>query len=317
MRVPNFIIGGSSASGTSFLYELLIQHSEVYLPKQRIPEPHYYYKSWEYVKGIKWYLDYYFSDATEDKIAIGERSSSYLYGGREVAQRIAKDFPKMKFIFMLRNPIQRAWANYRFTALQGLETMSFKEALINEKTRIKNTQGIWREIAPYDYTGRGFYAKQLKEFLEFFPKEQILCIKSETLSNTNLVPLTQVYEFLGLKKKNFIPSYAPNHTSLSVIDVKLQKELRAYFGDANFMQLMNSIRKEEVMIENEAQRERFVQLKNNIKDTKESIPQDCVELLQEVFGEDLKLLAKLVDFNVNDWLNPTSESAGGGGQIEV
>ncbi len=222
----------------------------------------------------------------------------------------------MKFVFMLRNPIQRAWANYRFTALQGLETMSFKEALINEKTRIKNTQGIWREIAPYDYTGRGFYAKQLKEFLEFFPKEQILCIKSEVLSNANLAPLTQVYEFLGLKNKGFVPSYAPNHTSLSVVDVKLQKELRAYFGDTNFMQLMNSIRKEEVMLENEAQRERFVQLKNNIKDTKESIPQDCVELLQEVFGEDIKLLAKLVDFNVSDWLNPISTPAGRG-QIEV
>ncbi len=82
------------------------------------------------------------------------------------------------------------------------------------------------------------------------------------------------------------------------------------------MQLMNSIRKEEVMLENEAQRERFVQLKNNIKDTKESIPQDCVELLQEVFGEDIKLLAKLVDFNVSDWLNPISTPAGRG-QIEV
>lgn len=314
MRVPNFIIGGSSASGTSFLYELLIQHREIYLPKQRIPEPHYYYKSWEYAKGIKWYLNHYFSEATDDKIAIGERSSSYLYGGREVARRISKDFPKMKFIFMLRNPIQRAWANYRFTALQGLESVSFKEAILNEKQRIEDTQGIWREIAPYDYTGRGFYAKQLTEFLEFFPKEQILCIKSESLTNANLSLLPKIYEFLGLKTQDFIPSYAPNHTSLSVVDVKLQKELRAYFGDKSFMQFINSVRKEEAMSENKEQRQRFLQLKNNIKEIKESIPQDCVELLQEVFSEDIKLLANLVDFDVSDWLSPISTSAGGGGK---
>lgn len=301
MREPNFIIGGVAAGGTSYLYELLIQHSEIYLPKQRVPEPHYYYKSWEYSKGLQWYLKEYFSNVKEE-IAIGERSSSYLYGGAKVAQKIAKDFPQMKFIFMLRNPIERAWANYRFTALQGLEEVSFKEALLNEKERIKHLEGIWKEIAPYDYTGRGFYAKQLQEFLDFFPKEQILCIKSESLSSKDLSLLPKIYHFLNLKDCNFTPLYAPMHTSLSVIDIKMQRELRKFFGDQVFAQMMELIRKEKAINDDIENKENYIQLKNNIKDTKEKIPQDCIKILQDTFAEDLSNLQKIIDFDISDWL---------------
>lgn len=304
MRTPNFIIGGTAAGGTSYLYELLIQHSEIYLPQQRIPEPHYYYKSWEYAKGLDWYLKQYFDDVPSYKVAIGERSSSYLYGGRQVAQRIAKDFPKMKFIFMLRNPIERAWGNYRFTALQGLEELTFKEAIMQEGRRIKESQGIWVEIQPFDYTGRGFYAKQLKEFLEFFPKRQILCIKSESLNNNDLSLLPKIYEFLGLENTDFAPCIAPNHTSFSVIDVRLQKELRAYFGDRIFSELMQSIRKEEVIVDEE-ESEWILKLKNNIKTSKDRIPEECFEILKESFSSDIEELKSMVDFSVDDWWYPS------------
>ena len=158
-RDPNFIIGGTAAGGTSFLTAMLVQHPQVYLPKEMRPEPHYFYKSWEYSKGLDYYLERWFSHVPNDSIAIGERSSSYLFGGREVARKIVAIYPKMKFIFTLRNPIERTWANYRYTVLQGLEDLPFEEALAGEERRIKEQTGIWAEIQPYNYTGRGFYGK--------------------------------------------------------------------------------------------------------------------------------------------------------------
>lgn len=298
MREPNFIIGGAAAAGTSFLYELLIQHDEIYLQQNRIPEPHYYYKSWEYKKGLKWYLDTYFKDAKDSHIALGERSSSYLYGGFKVAKKIAKDFPFMKFIFMLRNPTQRAWANYRFTALQGLEDLSFYEALKKEKERIKNARGIWSEIQPYDYTGRGFYAKTLKEFLDYFPKEQILCIKSESISNEHLEQLPKIYKFLGLKDTSFIPQAAVSYPSFSIVSLQKQQELRKHFGD-KFSEFINNVRQEkEVEIQDE---EKYQALKQNLTYKKEKIPQECIKLLQEIFAKDLEELSKMVDFDINSW----------------
>ena len=55
MIKPNFIICGSSASGTSFLTTGMIGHPEIYLPKKIRPEPHYFYKSWEFQKSFKEY----------------------------------------------------------------------------------------------------------------------------------------------------------------------------------------------------------------------------------------------------------------------
>ena len=77
----------------------------------------------------------------------------------------------MKFIFTLRNPIERTWANYRYTVLQGLEDLSFEEALHNEKQRIEEQNGIWAEIQPHNYTGRGQYSKKIREYIKYFPKE--------------------------------------------------------------------------------------------------------------------------------------------------
>ena len=304
MREPNFIIGGTAAGGTSYLYELLIQHAEIYLPQQRIPEPHYYYKSWEYAKGRDWYLQEYFANVPSACVAIGERSSSYLYGGAHVARKIARDFPQMRFVFMLRNPVERAWANYRFTALQGLETLGFAQALAHEKERIAQSQGIWAEIQPFDYTGRGFYAKQLLEYLDFFPREQILCLKSESLTRDNLKPLYRIYRFLGLQNTDFVPQNAPIHASPNVVSAAVQKELRDYFGD-RFSTFMNHVRREEALALGDVsaeERQKILQLRENLTGKKEDMPTECRKRLQETFAKDIEILQTLVDFDVSDWV---------------
>ena len=304
----NFIIGGSAAAGTSYLYELLIQHPEIYLPQSRIPEPHYYYKSWEYAKGLQWYLQTYFGNVPRTKIAIGERSSSYLYGGEKVASRIAKDFPKMKFIFMLRNPIQRAFANYRFTVLQGLETLSFKDALLQEKVRIKAQTGIWSEISPYDYTGRGFYDKQLKDFFQFFPRNQILCLCSEDVQLDNFEELKKIYNFLELNDRDFKPKEASTYTSLSVINPILQAEFREHFKD-EFSSLMQGIRgKEDIDVKHQM-------LFNNLKPTKESIPLECQEILLDLYRDSIERLQEVVSFDTSRWINSVTHHSAGGGAL--
>ena len=54
--------------------------------------------------------------------------------------------------------------------LQGLEENTFEEALKNEKERVTQ-KGIWKEIQPYNYTGRGFYYSQINSFNYFLEEE--------------------------------------------------------------------------------------------------------------------------------------------------
>lgn len=300
---PNFIIGGTAAGGTSFLTAMLVQHPQIYLPKEMRPEPHYFYKSWEYARGLNYYIERWFAQVPSDSLAVGERSSSYLFGGRDVATKIAAVYPEMKFIFTLRNPIERTWANYRYTVLQGLEDLSFEEALSKEEQRIKEQSGVWAEIQPYNYTGRGFYGTQLQEYLEFFQKERMLLIKSEELSRNTRHELEKTYRFLDLTELDFLPERAPDHTSLSVVDPKLQMRLREHFAE-RFDLVAEAIRRGENIsgfVQKTEDEEAIRLLRENMKGTKEPMPQECRDYLRGLFAKDMELLKSMVDFDISDW----------------
>lgn len=282
---------------------ILVQHPQIYLPNEMRPEPHYFYKSWEYQKGIDYYLTKWFSGVPDTAIAIGERSSSYLFGGEDIAKKIFDAYPNMKFVFTLRNPIERTWANYRYTVLQGLEDLSFGDALKNETARVAEQTGIWAEIQPFNYTGRGFYAAQLRDYLRFFPQENILVIKSELLSSQTDVELRNIYKFLGLTNLDFDYVRAPDHTSVNVVDPKLQKELRQFFGD-RFDKVIEATRREEGIekfIISSLDAEKVASLSSNMTGKKVPMPAEARAYLTNLFASDIAELRQLVDFDLSDW----------------
>ena len=302
-RLPNFMIGGVAAGGTSFLASILVQHPEIFLPKEMQPEPHYFYKSWEFKKGLPYYLDRWFKNVPESALAVGERSSSYLFGGENIARKIFDVFPKMKFIFTLRNPMERAWANYRFTVLQGLEDLTFDEALLREKERIKAQFGIWSEIQPHNYTGRGLYAEQLKSYIKYFGKDNILCIKSELLSSQTYLELEKIYRFLDLSIFDYHYETPPDHIAVSVIKPKLQMNLRKYFGE-RFPAIIQAVRKKELFdnfIHSEKDQENISLLSENLSSEKLAMSVSARTYLTKYFSSEIEQLGLMVDFDVSDW----------------
>ena len=301
MIKPNFIICGSSASGTSFLTAGMVNHPEIYLPKQMRPEPHYFYKSWEFKKPFEdYYLKKYFLDV-KNEIAIGERSSSYMFGDK-VAKRMFKFLPDVKLIFMLRNPIERAFANYRYTVLEGLEPNSFINALKNEKERVKKQEGIWAEIQPYNYTGRGLYFQQMKNFLKYYPREQMLILKSDNFGKDIQNDFNEVFSFLNVSSE-FEVKPPPKFTSLSVINPALQVSLRNFFKK-KFDILVEAIRKNENVekyINTSKEREKVNLMKANIKSEKLDMSNQARTYLQSFFKEDIGKLQQIVPFDINDW----------------
>jgi len=301
--LPNFIIGGVNNGGTSFLYSALKQHPEVYMPEDMRPEPAFFFKSWEYEKGLDYYCNRWFSSVPETAVAIGEKSTNYLFGGKTVAERMYKALPGVKIIFILRNPIERAWANYRFTVLQGLEDLSFEEALKLEDKRLKNETGRWAEIQPRNYTGRGFYARKLNGFLSIFPHSQLFIMKSELFSSDTHNELRRVYRFLGLDDLDFRIRIPASYSSPSVIDPSVQMELRNYFGD-RYDQIIEAIREElditQFIIKN-GDVEAIQRLKSNMKNEKEKIPAGARKYLLDLYADDMKELRGIIDFDISDW----------------
>ena len=187
MQKIDFLIIGAQKSGTSSLMRFLERKPEYfYVAKQ---ECHFWSRDNKYNNpdGFAQYLSN-FSEARPNQI-VGEKSPSYLANDK-VAVRVARHFPKIKSIAILRDPADRAYSAFLHGRRIGAisKSMSFGEVIRN----YKEFQGV-----PYgDVISQGFYAKNLKSYYEHFAREQILIIDfAEMVTNPHKI-LGEVLEFL-------------------------------------------------------------------------------------------------------------------------
>ena len=182
-----------------------------------------------------------------------------------------------------------------------MESNSFSYALKNENERIKN-QGIWSEIQPYNYTGRGLYYKQLKNFLKFYPREQMLILKSEIFGKNIQNDFNEIFNFLNVSK-DFKVHRPPEFSSLSVINPSLQVRSRKYFK-GKFDLIIEAIRKKEdadKYLETKKDYENYILMKENLKSNKSNINQEDRLYLQSFYKDDIEKLQQLVTFDLSDW----------------
>ncbi len=198
-HLPNFMCLGVQRSGTTTLYHLLKQHPEIYVSPNK--ETKFFQYDELYEKGIDYYSSRYFKDAANQK-AIGETDPCYIYFTK-TAKRIHDNLgDKMKFIVIFRNPVNRAYSQYWMEKAKRFESLSFEKAIEQETERLKSTDHL--ERSRFSYIDRGFYAKQVKEFLNYFPKENFLFLVYEEDFHENLGnTMNKVTDFLGVSRFNF------------------------------------------------------------------------------------------------------------------
>jgi len=196
VRLPDFIIGGAPRSGTTWLYELLDRHPDVYMARPLKPEPKFFLVDHLYDKGLPFYSDTWFA-AVPDRRLAGEKSTDYLES-RDAAERIARDLPNVKLVFILREPADRAYSNYLWTKMNGLETEEFATALHLEERREQELPERWKFARPFSYFSRGLYADLLGEYFKRFPREQILILNFQDILDRPQRIAGRLHEFLGV-----------------------------------------------------------------------------------------------------------------------
>ncbi len=199
-KKPNFLVIGAARSGTTLLHSYFLQHPEIFVPKEKRPEPHYFLKSKLFENGDEWYQEKFFSEVNDEK-AIGEVSTSYLFGER-VPKRIYNYNSQMKFIVLLREPKARAFSNYWHSHKNGFDNLIFDEAVKLEEERTAELKEDLLEIAPYSYLGRSLYAQQLNRYLKYFDKSQFhICLFEDFIENP-VEQLNKICIFLNIESKH-------------------------------------------------------------------------------------------------------------------
>lgn len=197
--MPDFIIAGAPRSGTTWLYCLLDQHPEVYMAKPMRPEPKFFLVDKIYQQGVEYYARTWFSATGKAKVA-GEKSTNYLESVI-VAERIHKYLPKVKLIFILREPVERAFSNYLWSRINGMENEDFDTALSLEIERERNLPEKFRYARPHAYFSRGIYAQLLRPYFDLFPREQILCLRHEDIIDKPEVLVKRLHLFLAVQPR--------------------------------------------------------------------------------------------------------------------
>lgn len=194
-ELPDFLIIGTKRGGTTSLWNYLLQHPDV-LPMfpadLNLKSPHYFY--WHYRRGPAWYRAHFATTATKSRHqrstgvrpVSGEASPYYLYN-EYVPRRVAELMPDVKLVVMLRDPVRRAYSHYWERVDQGVERLSFEDALRAEAGRIAgerermNADPLYYSRAHdwYTYRDRGVYAPQLRRWFNHFPREQFVILASE------------------------------------------------------------------------------------------------------------------------------------------
>jgi hypothetical protein len=211
------------------------------------PEPKFFLVDRVYEQGLAYYSETWFAAAGDAQVA-GEKSTDYLESAT-AAQRIARDLPRVKLVFILREPADRAYSNYLWTRMNGLETEDFETALRLEAQRERDLPERLKFARPFSYFSRGLYADLLAPYLERFQREQILVLRFEDIFDDVLESAVEqvgarptatagrLHRFLGVRPRaNDALALGVINSSLKdglMFDEGLRQELRARYAEPN------------------------------------------------------------------------------------
>ena len=198
MSLPNYMFLGAAKSATTTYYDILKNHKEVFVPKFK--EPHFFNFDKNFSKGIDWYSQTYFGNVSEEK-AIIDFTPTYLYSNL-CAERIFNCLgPKMKFVVILRDPVDRAYSHYNHSVRDGHEEKSFIDAINLEAKRIdkfKKNNDFLSELR-CSYISQGMYFNMLNSYLKYYSINDFLIINfdEEVIKNINKTK-TKLSDFLNI-----------------------------------------------------------------------------------------------------------------------
>jgi len=206
--LPDFLIIGTQRGGTSSLFIYLARHPCVLRSLRKETE----YFSRRYALGPEWYRAHFpiRSVAAWRRWRGGrpltfEATPDYLFHPY-AAERARDVVPEAKLIVLLRDPVERAVSHYRHMVRLGFETLPFREAIEVEARRTaadlealrRDPLHQARDLLRFSYVARGRYAEQLERWMEVFPRDRFLIVRSEDLFRDPGAVYERVITFLGL-----------------------------------------------------------------------------------------------------------------------
>jgi len=214
---PNFLIIGSMKSGTTSLHQYLSCHKDIYMTIKKEPKFFLYDNEHQKING--------FTKSEMRKISmrgyngeslIGESTTDYTatpLKGLNTPKNIFLANPGMKFIYIIRNPLERIISHYK--------------GGIRQRWISKENQDINIFIPKWEHGLQvSLYYNQLNNYLNIFNRNQFKVILFDDLITDTTQTINSILEFLGLDiSRYYLASFkvynkAPKEQNVDFVDIK-------------------------------------------------------------------------------------------------
>lgn len=179
---PHFIVIGAVKSATTWIQKQLQHHGHVFMPD---PEPHFFSRDFD--KGAEFYRQF-FAQRPLDATVIGEKSADYL-SHPHAADRIAAMLPNARLVLQLRDPVARAYSDYKMLYRRGEVKGPPEEYLFSPGSPQPR------------FLLDGLYGQHLERWLARFPREGILTYLCEDIATDPRATVARVSAHIGVRPR--------------------------------------------------------------------------------------------------------------------
>lgn len=200
---------GSMKSGTTALYKAVTQHPGVLACREK--EPMYWCTDGMRVGNMSQYRELWDPSAKPDAVWRMEASTGYtkVPVRMSAAVGLAPTGIDARFVYLTRNPLDRAMSQYDHSLARGWISQPTSEGLSPTVCWFSN------------------YRMQLQPYVDCFGRDRILVLSYEELKDDHAGTLRRVFEFLELDPAEGPSTIAVRNSSQRYRSIRLQRRLAA------------------------------------------------------------------------------------------
>jgi len=193
-KFPNFLCIGAQKAGTTWLYENLRCHPELFLPEERVLN----YFDQHFGSSLR---DYYqhFENGTD--LIKGEVMPDYGLLPWWKIKWLRRVQPDLKLLFIVRDPIDRAWSHAR---------MSYGTLHHRELSTVSSKEFIYHFRNPLSIN-KGNYLKILTKWKKYYPNSAFCILFYDDIESNSEELLNQVFSFLGVSNMECFTNFQTNN----------------------------------------------------------------------------------------------------------
>ena len=156
----------------------------------QLKEPGYFVEELHWNRGEAWYLSSFVTRATPRWWGNPPRITPNTRGYRDVPERIARFNPAARFIYIMRDPVERTISHYWHA--------------VRHRLRLERRDLLTAVREEPHYRDVSHYAMQLERYIRIFGQERILAVTFEEMNAQPETFVTSIFRWLGVES-SFIP----------------------------------------------------------------------------------------------------------------